>query len=109
MRPEREQRELLKAMLHAPVRERTFAQLFPWRNVGRAVMLVLVILGVVALKRSTGSLLTRLGDLWSAGGKAHQAPGRGEPPRATPGFTTHLGPALRARPSATGAGADRPR
>lgn len=106
MRPDRQQRELLKAMLHAPVRERTFAQLFPWRNVGRAVMLLVVILGIVALKRSTGSLLTRIGDLWSVGGARRAVPARAASAQATPGFNTHLGPGLRAVPSAAGTRAD---
>jgi hypothetical protein len=93
MRPERQQRELLKAMLRDPSRERTFAQLFPWRNVARAVMLLVVILGIIAIKRSTGSMLTRIGDLWGGGAPATPVPAH----RATRAeFRTHLGPGLTA-------------
>ena len=56
MSPERQQR--------SPPRERTFAQLFPWRNMRRAVMLVLLILAIVMIKRSTGPLLSRVGEMW---------------------------------------------
>ena len=41
MRPERQQRELLKAMLREPPRERTFAEVFPWRNVARNAELLM--------------------------------------------------------------------
>jgi hypothetical protein len=89
MRPERQQRELLKAMLRDPVRERSFAEVFPWRNVARAVMLLVVIGGIIAIKRSTGSLLTRVGDLW--GGATTAVPAR----RAVrPELKVHLGPGL---------------
>ena len=88
MRPERQQRELLKAMLREPPRrERTFAEVFPWRNVARAVMLLVVILGIVALKRSTGSMLTRIGDLWGPAAPGHRATARSE-------YKAHLGPGL---------------
>ncbi len=53
-----------------PPRERTFAELFPWRNIRLAVMLVLLILAIVVLKRSAGSLLVRAGDLWGPPGSS---------------------------------------
>jgi hypothetical protein len=47
-----------------PPREKTFAELFPWRNILRAMMLLLLILAIVAVKRSAGPLLSRVGEMW---------------------------------------------
>jgi hypothetical protein len=63
MRSGRQQRELLKEIQRPPPAERTFAQLFPWRNVARAMLLVVIILAIVAIQRSTGSLFSRVGEL----------------------------------------------
>lgn len=49
-----------------PPRERTFAELFPWRNIRRALMLVLLILAIVMMKRSAGPLLARMGEMWGS-------------------------------------------
>jgi len=46
-------------------RERTFAQLFPWRSVRRAVLLVVLIAGIVVIKRRMGDFLQQAGKLWS--------------------------------------------
>jgi hypothetical protein len=40
-----------------PPRERTFAQVFPWRNVRRAVMLLALIVVIVGMKRTAGRFL----------------------------------------------------
>lgn len=56
---------LERQRLPAP-RERTFAELFPWRNMRRAAMLVLLIVAIVAIKRSTAPLLSRVGTLWGS-------------------------------------------
>jgi hypothetical protein len=53
-----------------PPRERTFGELFPWRNMRRAVMLVLLIVAILTIKRSTGGFLTRVGALWGTPGAA---------------------------------------
>ena len=45
-------------------RERTFAEVFPWRNIRRALMLVLLILAIVMIKRSAGPWLARMGEMW---------------------------------------------
>ena len=47
-----------------PPRERTFGQLFPWRNIRRAVMLVLLIVAIVVIKRSAQPMLERVGQMW---------------------------------------------
>src|SRR5580765_1745916 len=44
---------------HQP-RERTFAEVFPWRNIRRAMLLVATIVAIVAIKRSAAPFLTRL-------------------------------------------------
>jgi hypothetical protein len=49
-----------------PPRERTFAEVFPWRNIRRAVMLVFLIVAIVVIKRSAGRFLTRVGEMWGA-------------------------------------------
>lgn len=51
--------------LRPPPRERTFAEVFPWRNIRRAAMLVLLIVAIVVIKRSTGGFLNRVGSLWA--------------------------------------------
>ena len=84
-----------------PPRERTFAELFPWRSVRRAVMLLALIIAIVAAKRSMGPLLGRASQLW---GLAPASPARpsgaagGSPPPPT--FGIHLGPTLSPPPAA---------
>jgi hypothetical protein len=81
-------------------RERTFAELFPWRNMRRALMLVALIIAIVVIKRSMSPLLGRASQLWGLGSapppaRAVDRPGaRGAPP----GFGAHLGPTLAPRP-----------
>jgi hypothetical protein len=62
-----------------PPQERTFGQVFPWRNIRRALMLVLVILAIIMIKRSTGPLLARVGDTWGAPASVAPASGRTGP------------------------------
>ena len=63
MRSPRQQRELQKELERGGPRERSFAQLFPWRNLARALLLVVVILAIVAIKKSAAPLLSRVGEL----------------------------------------------
>src|SRR4051812_43000280 len=82
-------------------RERTFAELFPWRNIRRALMLVALIVAIVVIKRSMAPLLGRASQLWGLGSPAPRAP-TGE--RAVGGvrpapFGAHLGPTLAPRPT----------
>ena len=79
-------------------RERTFAQLFPWRNMRRVIMLLALIVAIIVIKRSMGPLL----------GRATQLCGLGSPPSPPPAadattstaagpgssFRVHLGPTL---------------
>ena len=77
-----------KELMREPPPERSFLQVFPWRNIRRALMLVLVIFAIVAIKRSTGSLLSRIGDLWGP------ARGTASAPTPTDGIRIKLGPGL---------------
>jgi hypothetical protein len=85
-----------------PPRERTFAELFPWRNIRRALMLVLLIVAIVVIKRSTGPLLLRVGEMW---GPASRSPPSLSGPSAPRGDGVvrqiRLGPGLAPRPSPT--------
>jgi len=84
-----------------PPRERTFAQLFPWRNIRRAVMLILLIVAIVMIKRSTGPLLSRVGEMW---GPPPSGPRSSSRPRAPgDGYEIRLGPGLAPRAPATDA------
>jgi len=106
MRSGRQQRELLKEIQRPPPGERTFAQLFPWRNVARAMVLVVIIFAIVAIQRSTGSLFSRVGELLGPPGPTPTTPARtptssDEVPRpAAPqppgqqGLRVRLGPGL---------------
>ncbi|MES1172279.1 MAG: hypothetical protein ABUL77_03490 [Bacteroidota bacterium] len=67
-----------------PPRERTFAELFPWRNIRRAVMLVLLIVAIVVIKRSTGGMLTRVGEMWGTPRSAERDSGSARGPSGTP-------------------------
>jgi hypothetical protein len=79
-------------------RERTFAELFPWRNVRRALMLIALIVAIVVAKRSMAPLLGRATELW---GLPYQAPLQSPPqPR---GYGVHLGPTLAPPSTAPGA------
>jgi hypothetical protein len=96
-----------------PPRERTFGELFPWRNIRRALMLVLLILGIFMIKRSTGPFLARIGEMW--GPPPSRRARRIEPPpppdRADQGFRVHLAPMPMPIPTpvpASGAGAGAP-
>lgn len=82
--------------LRPPPRERTFAELFPWRNIRRALMLVLLIVAIVMIKRSAGPWLARMGDMW----------GSSMPASVPGGDSVHqirLGPGLTPRIPATDA------
>jgi hypothetical protein len=46
--------------------EKTFRQLFPWRNIRRAMMLVLLIVAIVVIKRSAQPMLERAGQMWGS-------------------------------------------
>lgn len=85
-------------------RERTFAQLFPWRSVRRALMLVVLIIAIVVIKVRMGTFLQQAGRLWSP---LTETPATSRPPPASgdavPPTTVHLGPALAPQPSAPNA------
>lgn len=85
-----------------PPRERTFAELFPWRNLRRAVVLLLLIVAIVVIKRSTGGFLGRIGDLW---GTTRTGPAPGDATsgarggaRPGDGVRVRLGPGLAPSP-----------
>ena len=82
-------------------RERTFAQLFPWRSVRRALMLVVLIVAIVVIKRRMGAFLQQAGRLWSP---ITESPAPSQrppvPAGAAPPTTVHLGPALAPQPAA---------
>jgi hypothetical protein len=92
MRSGRQQRELLKEIQRPPPGERTFAQLFPWRNVARAMVLVVIIFAIVAIQRSTGSLFSRVGELLGPPATTTTATTPPQPPG--PGLRIRLGPGL---------------
>jgi hypothetical protein len=73
--------------------ERTFAQVFPWRSIRRALMLVVLIVAIVVIKRRMGAFLDHAGQLW---GPVTPPASSAELPRMrAPGTTTvHLGPTL---------------
>lgn len=77
-------------------RERTFAELFPWRNIRRALMLVALIVAIVLIKRSMSPLLGRASQLWGPVAPAPAQPRdqRGLQLPRPPGFRVHLGPTL---------------
>jgi hypothetical protein len=81
-------------------RERTFAELFPWRNIRRALMLVALIVAIVIIKRSMSPLLGRASQLWGLGSPPPAQPRdpRGVPVPRPPGFGLHLGPTLAPSP-----------
>lgn len=83
MRSPHRQRELQKEVERGAPRERSFAELFPWRNLGRALLLVVVILAIVAIKRSAAPLLARMGELVvpPSPRAARAVPPRAEQPR----------------------------
>lgn len=56
----------LERLPRAAPAEKTFGQLFPWRNIRRAMMLVLLIVGIVVIKRSAQPLLERAGQMWGS-------------------------------------------
>src|SRR5262245_30061007 len=73
-----------------PPPERTFAELFPWRNVTRALMLVGLILGIVVIKRSAGGFLQRVSDLVAS----PSPPSAAVRPAPTRAVNVRLGPGL---------------
>jgi len=84
-----------------PPPERTFAELFPWRNVTRALMLVGLILAIVVVKRSAGGFLQRVTNLVAPPSpSAALAPAPRLP--VAGGATIRLGPGL--APAAGAAG-----
>lgn len=84
-------------------RERTFAELFPWRNMRRALMLVLLIVAIVAIKRSTSGFLGRVGALWgnpsAAPGASGDSRSSAETGRLQGAPRVRLGPGLAPHPS----------
>jgi len=86
-------------------RERTFAQVFPWRSVRKAVMLLVLIIGIVVIKLRMGAFLQQAGRLWSP---LTETPASSRRPPAPSGAvspgpvqtTVHLGPALAPQPAA---------
>lgn len=86
-------------------RERTFAQLFPWRSIRRAAMLVLLIVAIVVIKRRMGAFLQQAGRLW---GPLTAPPAAAPRPAAAggpaPTTTVHLGPTLVSPPTPTAGG-----
>jgi hypothetical protein len=66
-------------------RERTFAQLFPWRSLRRAFMLVVLIVGIIFIKRAMSRLLGNATQLWGS-------PTPSPAPRRD--FGVHLSPTL---------------
>jgi len=90
--------------LRSAPRERTFAQLFPWRSVRRALMLVVLIVAIIVIKMRMGAFLQQAGRLWSpltetpSSGRTAPPPGGPVPPT-----TVHLGPALAPQPAAPNA------
>lgn len=82
-------------------RERTFAQVFPWRSVRRALMLLVLIIGIVVIKRRMGSFLQQAGRLWSPLTETPASSQRPPAPSgAVPPTTVHLGPMLAPQPAA---------
>ena len=53
-----------------PPQEKSFGQVFPWRNIRRAMMLVLLIVAIVVIKRSAQPMLQRVGQMWGSPGPA---------------------------------------
>jgi hypothetical protein len=85
-------------------RERTFAQLFPWRSVRRALMLVVLIVAIVIIKQRMGAFLQQAGRLWSPlTEQPAPRPRSPDPSGAPPPTTVHLGPALAPQPAAPNA------
>ena len=74
-------------------RERTFAQVFPWRSIRKALMLVVLIIAIVVIKLRMGAFLQQAGRLWSPLTET-PAPSRPAPVAggAVPPTTVHLGP-----------------
>ena len=53
-----------------PPQEKSFGQVFPWRNIRRAMMLVLLIVAIVVIKRSAQPTLERVGQMWGSPGRS---------------------------------------
>jgi hypothetical protein len=70
-------------------KERTFAEVFPWRNLRRAFMLVVLIVGILIIKRSMARLLGTANQMWGAPATTTET-GRD--------FGVHLSPTLRGPP-----------
>lgn len=77
-------------------RERTYVELFPWRNMRRVLMLVALIVAIVVIKRSMAPLLGRASQLWGLGPPTARAPNVDRPVAGArpPAFGVHLGPTL---------------
>jgi hypothetical protein len=54
----------LERLPRSPPQEKSFGQLFPWRNIRRALMLVLLIVAIFVIKRSAQPMLERVGQMW---------------------------------------------
>jgi len=84
-------------------RERTFAQVFPWRSVRKALMLLALIIAIVVLKLRMGAFLQQAGRLWSPLTETPTPARRAPDPGGAPPPTVHLGPALGPQPAAPNA------
>lgn len=60
-----------------PPRERTFGEIFPWRNIRRAVLLVVLLMAILAIKRDSGGFINRLMQSWTPPPAAPALPHRG--------------------------------
>lgn len=89
----------LERLQRSAPQEKSFGQLFPWRNIRRAMMLVLLIVGIVVIKRSAQPMLERVGQMWGTPGRASSpvqiravvrpaAPAGGGPTGTTPAAST---------------------
>jgi hypothetical protein len=59
----------LERLQRSPPQEKSFGQLFPWRNIRRAMMLVLLIVAIVVIKGSAQPMLERVGQMWGSPGR----------------------------------------
>ena len=60
----------LERLQRSPPQEKSFGQLFPWRNIRRAMMLVFLIVAIVIIKGSAQPMLERVGQMWGSPARA---------------------------------------
>lgn len=63
----------LERLQRSAPQEKSFGQLFPWRNIRRAMMLVLLIVAIVIIKGSAQPMLERVGQMWGSPGRSPQS------------------------------------